>query len=258
MPQTVHRQLHRQPRSGPPGSEAVIDPPRRDPPPRSVNHNAGPAAASPCSGRTSLTYWSNDSTAHGITDATARQRGGLPRIALPNRTRQTPKDPSSGAAGFGREIGRVQHRRLPAPQPPPVDHLERAWHPETPATIPCEASGPPRPPPRPRCRRAPAAPGGSADGAPGDPRSRPRGRRCWPHGRSAPVPPRPAARTPPPSHSAGRTRSRGTTPSALVVADRRVRPLARATHESSCSERHSHGQTPVNSWKRRTVAPGTG
>jgi hypothetical protein len=46
-------------------------------------------------------YCASASAAHGITVATARRRGGLPRIAFPNRTWHTPGDPSSGAAGFG-------------------------------------------------------------------------------------------------------------------------------------------------------------
>ena len=45
-------------------------------------------------------YWPSASAAHGITVATARRRGGLPRIALPYRTWHTPSPPSSGAAGF--------------------------------------------------------------------------------------------------------------------------------------------------------------
>ena len=45
-------------------------------------------------------YWASASAAHGITVATARRRGGLPRIALPNRTWHTPSPPSSGAAGL--------------------------------------------------------------------------------------------------------------------------------------------------------------
>jgi len=53
--------------------------------PRSVSHSAGCACA-PYRGRTSSMYCASAATAHGITAATARRRGGLPRIALPYRT----------------------------------------------------------------------------------------------------------------------------------------------------------------------------
>ncbi len=45
-------------------------------------------------------YCASACAAHGITVATARRRGGLPRIALPYRTWHTPSPPSSGAAGL--------------------------------------------------------------------------------------------------------------------------------------------------------------
>ena len=66
---------------------------------RSVSHTAG-WASQPYRGRTSARYSSSACAAHGITVATTRRRGGLPRIALPNRTWQAPNPPSSGAAGF--------------------------------------------------------------------------------------------------------------------------------------------------------------
>ena len=40
---------------------------------------------------------------------------------------------------------------------------------------------------------------------------------------------------------------------ALIRADRRMRPPARATHASNCADDHCHGHAPVNSWNRRTV-----
>lgn len=64
-------------------------------------------------------YWASASAVHGITVATARRRGGLPRIALPYRTWQMPSPPSSGAAGlavksFTSSIA-VSRRRSPHP-----------------------------------------------------------------------------------------------------------------------------------------------
>jgi hypothetical protein len=51
-------------------------------PPRSVSHSAG-CASHPYQGRTSPSYCRSAPAAHGITVATARRRGGLPRIAFP-------------------------------------------------------------------------------------------------------------------------------------------------------------------------------
>ena len=50
-------------------------------------------------------YCASAWTAHGITAATARRRGGLPRIALPNRTWHTPRAPNSAAADPVKVLG---------------------------------------------------------------------------------------------------------------------------------------------------------
>ena len=87
-------------------------------PPRSVSHSAGWLAAL-WHGRASSRYWASACAVHGITVATARRRGGLPRIALPYRTWHTPKLPSSGAAGFAAKSAAssiaVSRRRNPHP-----------------------------------------------------------------------------------------------------------------------------------------------
>jgi hypothetical protein len=66
---------------------------------RSDGHSAGlPSAAS--SGRTSPTHCSSTSTIHGHTASTLHRFGGEPFIALPWRTKQTPKSPNSAACGL--------------------------------------------------------------------------------------------------------------------------------------------------------------
>ena len=80
------------------GTEALVDVARADPPAALGKPHAG--LEDPSQGRTSLRYSCSTSTAQGITVATLRRRGGLPRIALPKRTDSMPKRPSSEAAGL--------------------------------------------------------------------------------------------------------------------------------------------------------------
>jgi hypothetical protein len=50
------------------------------------------------------------------------------RLAEPDVT--DPQPPQLGSGRIGGEIGNVQHHRLPAAQPPPIDHLEQRGVPE--------------------------------------------------------------------------------------------------------------------------------
>ena len=130
MPQAVHRQLGRQARQRPELREPVIDLAGRDPPaPLGQPHRRMGIAAIPRP-HLSQVLLPAPRAAHGITVATARRRGGLPRIALPNRTWQAPNPPSSGAAGLAAKSPTSSIDRLPAAQPPPVDHLEQRRVPE--------------------------------------------------------------------------------------------------------------------------------
>ena len=205
----------RRPRSGArhtnaAGSEPTAHAAARPPParPRTAHRPTGPRSAPRARsatapdetaprerGRTSCRYWASASAAHGITVATARRRGGLPRIALPNRTWHTPEAAQLRRRRVRREIGHVQHRRLPAAQPPPVDHLEQRRVAERRPAIPCAASPPPSPRDHRRRRRTPAARPGSAAAGPACPRARTRAPRCSARGTPAPAPPRHAART---------------------------------------------------------------
>jgi hypothetical protein len=124
MTQAVHRQLARQPGRGPPGREPVIDLPGRDPP-------------APL-GQPQRRVAARRITRPDLADV-LRQRLGRPRhhsghrppprraaphrLAIPDMAHPQPAQLRSGRVD--REIGHVQHRRLPAAQPPPVDHLEQ-------------------------------------------------------------------------------------------------------------------------------------
>ena len=83
--QAVHRQLGGQAGRLPPGREPVIDLPQRDPP-APLGQPQRRVPGGPEAGLTSSVYCASASAVHGITVATARRRGGLPRIALPYRT----------------------------------------------------------------------------------------------------------------------------------------------------------------------------
>jgi len=84
--QAVHRQPAGQPGCGRQAANRSSTERGEIRPPRSVSHSAGWPPSARSGGRTSSRYCPNASAAHGITVATARRRGGLPRIALPYRT----------------------------------------------------------------------------------------------------------------------------------------------------------------------------
>lgn len=97
----VHGQFSREVGVGPPLGEALVNSPGRD----TLAPLGEPQGRAP--GRLPMEraylgqVLAEDPTAQGMTEATTRLRGGLPRMALPKRTWQVPKRPSSGAAGFG-------------------------------------------------------------------------------------------------------------------------------------------------------------
>ena len=76
-------------------------------------------------------YCASASAAHGITvgDRPPPRRAAPHRLAVPDMARPEPAE-LRAPAGLRREVRHIQHRRLAAPQPPPVDHLEQRRVPE--------------------------------------------------------------------------------------------------------------------------------
>ena len=124
MAQAVDRQLTRRPSSRPPGREPLVHRAGRDPPP-ALGQPRVPGRHRPIPGPhvTQILRQRLSGPRHHRGHRPTARRAAPHRLAVPDMAH--PSAAQLRRRRARREVGHVQHRRLAAAQPPPVDHLEQ-------------------------------------------------------------------------------------------------------------------------------------